>query len=291
MIQSSVRHYLRLLRPLSSTKNVAVAMVAYYFCDNNNQFVRLGLIVIALSAVSSAMYALNSFYDLRLDSKNENKKTYSDAASFLGSGKIFRIIAFFLIVGLVIGFWMNILSGICLIGFFITAYIYSSPYFRFKEKIFLDVLFGAVLTFGLRFLACWFALGSGPVPLAALIALICGKSAGYLFYKMLDRDSLKANSIHNTATLFSATILLCVIIFFLIATFSAIIIMAVNPVGRLNWIGNVPFSFIYALPLSIPPLVIVFLQAFHFIHWKQSLLRTIGFFYLFVVSLFIWKFF
>lgn len=280
-----------LIRPLSNIKNIAIIILALFISRQEFSIFIFMQIFLSLSFVSGFMYTFNSLNDINLDNKNINKKSYSQSIQYFGKIRTVKILILFLILGLFIGLTLNIWVFIFLLCFALTAYFYSSQRFRFKEKYILDVLFGAVFTFGFRFLAAWFALASFPIPLLALGALICAKSSGYILYKTLDRNALEQARIHNTITSHCPSFNFFLSFLFLLLSMSFVIAMCLLQQSHPNWLGNLPFSYLFAIPFSLPPILIISLQIFRPTTFRNRTLRTIGFFYLLLVTLLIWKFF
>ncbi len=267
---------LRLTRPLSNVKNIALVLWAFYLSGEDFNLARVIAGIISLSLISSAVYAYNAISDIKLDKANKNKRQYSEAAQYFGE-KGSLLAAFFLaVLGLALGFYINIyfvFSGAFLL---LAGFLYSSPRVRFKEKVVLDVLFGAVFTFTARFAASWFIFSISAPPLLPIIFLISAKSGGYLLYKECDYPYLSAAGIKNTITaLGNRTKIVLSAVFFFVSLLSFIFICLNSP------------RFLFLIPFAVPPVAIIYLSAFNKLPYKISKLRVLGFAYWIIVLIII----
>lgn len=268
-----VLNFLRLTRPLSNVKNIALIILAFYFSKADFNLILFLAGFFSLSFVCSAFYVYNTLSDYNLDKNNKNKNHYSKAVDYFGEKISFIIFVLLLACGLIIGFFVNFNFLFVLILLALTNFFYSSKKFRFKEKVILDILFGATFTFLFRFVACWFIFSISTPPLLVIIALISAKSAGYLLYKEVDRSFLKDQNIKNSITIVKKeTIIIVSTILWLICFLSLFFL-----------------KFSVLIPLAIPPLVIIYLSALNKIKTKIKYLRIAGFIYWLFVLIIIYK--
>lgn len=277
-------NFLKLTRPLSNIKNIALVLVAFYLFGEKKELLPIILGIISLSFVSSAVYAQNSFYDYNADKNNKNKQHYRKAVEYFGKKNTIIIIAFLVSVGFIIGFFINVYFLITLFFLFLTGFFYSSENFRFKERIILDILFGAVFTFFLRFLAAWFIFSGYPLgrlpPLFAISALVFAKTGGYLLYKEADRAFLEKLNIKNSVTsLKKKTVILLSALCQIVAIFSFIFMCLNSVFFKLNFLGILPIKFLFLIIFTVPPLMIIYLSALEKIKTKIKNLRILGFAY------------
>lgn len=277
-------NFSKLTRPLSNIKNIALVLVAFYLFGGKKDFLLIILGIISLSFICSAVYAQNSFYDYKADKSNKNKQHYSKAVEFFGKKNTIIIISFLALVGLIVGFFINVYFLSALFFLFLTGFFYSSKNFRFKERNVLDILFGAVFTFFLRFLAAWFIFSGYPLgrlpPLFAISALVFAKTGGYLVYKEADRIFLEKLNIKNSITsLKKKTVISLSILCQIIAVLSFVFMCLNSKFFRLNFLGILPMKFLFLIPFVVPPLAVIYLSAIGKIKTKIKNLRILGFVY------------
>lgn len=269
----------RLARPLSNVKNIALIILAMYISKTSFSLPIFLWVLFSASLVCSAFYVFNTLSDADIDRNNENKKHYLEALKYFGEDKAFIIFIVFLSLGLLIGYFINLYFFICLLLLALANFLYSSKYTRFKERIILDVIFGASLTFFFRFLAFWFAFTLSFPPVLVLAGLIFAKSGGYFLYKSLDATYLSARGIKNSVTvlnlkgrgIFSAVLFAAAFICFEIICLSGILPMKLSP-------------FILFI---IPPIIIAYLSYFGKIKTSVKKLRVAGYIYWIIVLIII----
>lgn len=288
MIQFLI-NFLRITRPLSNIKNIAIITIAFYFSNTKFYFLPILLGFLSLSFISSAIYGYNAINDLHLDQNNENKKQYAEGVQFFGKRKSFVIILFLIIIGLTIGTFLGFYFFISLILLLLVSFFYSSKYTRFKEKIILDVLFGASLTFLLRFIAAWFVFDNSSPPLLPILALVFGKMGGYLLYKSLDREYLFKKRINNTITFLTLRSIFIFSFFFIMLMILSIVLMFLNSVYfHIDIFGSLPIRTLFLTPFIIPPIIIIFLQINKKIKFKNHFLRFCGYIYMLLTTIIIY---
>jgi len=279
----------RLTRPLSSVKNVALVLVAFYFSSQAFNLPKIILGTLFLSLVSSAVYAYNTINDVKIDRENKNKKHYSQAAEYFGNKKSYVIILLFLLAALAGSLLFNVYFFAALLILFLNGFLYSCKYTRFKEKPVLDVFFGALTPFLLRFSAAWFVFQISVPPLLPLIFLVCAKTGGYILYKELDRPYLAKLNIKNSTTYFGyESKIIASIILFLIS-FLSFLLLCFNSLFNFNpelW-GKMPLYFLFLIILAIPPLIIIYLMNILKIYTKVNEFRVLGYYYWIVIIIFI----
>jgi len=285
-----LRNLLRLTRPLSNIKNIALILFAFYLsgADFNLKIILLG--IISLSLVQSSIYAYNSLNDQETDRKNPEKNHYFQAVQYFGSRKIFFIILFLIVSGFIAGLAINIYFVFSLVALLIVNFLYSSKYTRFKEKILLDIFSGGALGFLIRFIASWFIFKISFPPILALLSLFSVKTAGYLLYKELDRGALNVLNIKNSITAVSKkTIIVISTVLFSLALFSFILMCLNQRYFQLNYLGILPFRFLILLPFAILPIIVIYLSVFKKINIKVWELRVLGLIFLLLLTIIIWR--
>lgn len=273
-------NFLTLTRPLSNVKNIALILLAFYLFEGEKSLFNIILGIVSLSFISSAIYAQNSFYDYEADKNNKNKQHYSRAVEYLGKKKTAAIITALVLIGLSLGIFINVYFFTALAFLFLTGFFYSSKTTRFKEKFIIDVLFGAVLTFLLRFFAAWFIFSESLPPLLAILALVFAKTGGYLLYKEADRTFLENLKIRNSITLSKRKTIVLLSVFCWIVSIFSFVLMCLNlEFFRLKFLGNLPSRFLLLTPFIVPPLIIIYLSVLGKIKTKIKDLRALGFIY------------
>ncbi|MEK7080662.1 MAG: UbiA family prenyltransferase [Patescibacteria group bacterium] len=282
-------NFFRLTRPLSNVKNIALVLVAFYFSKSEFNFWLIFWPLISLSLVCSAFYTFNTISDFDSDKNNENKKHYSEAASYFGQKKGFAIFLSFLIAGLFIGYFVNLYFFVFLLFLALTDFLYSFKFSRFKEKFILDVLFGASFTFLLRFLAFWFVFSSSFPPLLVLSGLFFGKSAGYFLYKSFDYPYLLNKNIKNSVTILSKKTKIIVSILFWALAFISYAALCFNYYLNITLLGALPPRFLLLTIFAIIPLAVIYLSFFNIIKTEVKKLRILGYIYWLAVMVIILK--
>jgi 4-hydroxybenzoate polyprenyltransferase len=261
---------------MSNAKNIAVVVLAFYLSGGKLNLVLFFLGVLALSLVFSSTYAYNTVCDAGIDRSNRNKRHYSESVVYFGRKKAILIVILLAFFGLAIGVSINIYFFSVSALILLTGFFYSSPYVRFKERVYLDVLFGAILTFSFRFVASWFIFKISFPPLLPLFALAFLKSGGYMLYKEYDRPFLMRSGVRNTITFFSTkSILLSSVIFF---CFSILMFMI------MCFERSLPLRFLWFLILFIPPILIQYLIFFKKITISAKYLRVAGLILLLILA-------
>lgn len=265
---------------LSNVKNIAIVLLAFYLSGAQFDAIKFILGVAGLSFIFSAIYAYNNISDVVLDQKNNYKKHYAGAVQFLGEKKVVFIIFTFVLAGLVAGILINIYFTVTLGILLTVGFLYSWPSTRFKEKVILDVVFGATLTYFFRFVGAWIIFSPSFPPLLPLIGLVSAKTAGYILYKQVDRPFLQSFGIKNTITVFSNKSLIAVSVVLWSIALSSFLLMCLNSVYfKIKILGSVPLKFLFLLPVATPPLMIVYFYSFHKTKMDMKQLRAIGFVY------------
>ena len=166
----------------------------------------------------------------------------------------------------------------------IVGFFYSSPYFRFKEKFIIDILFGASLTFLFRFVASWFIFKISFPPLLPMLALICLKNGGFMLYKGYDRPFLIKSKVRNSITRLSQkTIFITSAVFFSLSIILFVLLCLNYKYIHVNLFGYLPTNFLLLLILFIPPIVIQYLLFFKKINISARYMRVAGFVSLFLM--------
>lgn len=283
------KNLFRLARPLSNIKNIAIIAVAFYFSNADFHLLPILLGFFSLSFISSAIYGYNAINDLHLDQKNENKKYYAQGVQFFGERKSFLIVLFLIIAGLIAGFFLGFYFFVSLIFLLLTGFFYSSKYFRFKEKIGLDILFGASLTFLLRFIASWFIFSKDFPSLLPMLALVFGKTAGYSLYKGMDREYLLSKHIKNTIASISLKSLFIFSFFFIALTIFSVILMFFNSIYfHIDVLGYLPIKALFLIPFMIPPIIVIFFQIKKKTKFSNPFLRFCGYIYMLLTTIIIY---
>lgn len=281
-----IKAVIDLARPMSSTKNLAIVLLVMILTENF-QIIPAAKIFLAMSLVCSAMYALNSWSDKKIDKYNANKNNLADSAEKFSKTSLITLIIILLSFGLFIGQSFPWQTNAALAAIFVTAYFYSFPPFRFKEKIYLDVIFGAVLTFALRFIAAWYALGNTPPPLFAIALAAIIKTGNYLSYKLLDLSALQTLKIKNTITHFSRKQIYFFSVFCQTISLVIVTLMTLNDKLKLPYLGTLPRPIIYLIPLVILAMVIYQRQTTKPFA-SYAVMRRIGFTIIIITCLIIW---
>lgn len=278
------QNFFKLTRPLSNVKNVALILIAFYFSKSEFDLWLILRSLLSLSLVCSSFYTFNTISDLDSDKNNENKKHYLEAVRYFGQKKSFVIFIALLVAGLFIGYFINLYFFVFLLFLALTDFLYSFKYTRFKEKIILDILFGASFTFLLRFVAAWFIFSKGFPSLLPMLALVFGKTDRYSLYKGIDRERLLDQNIKNTITFFSLRSLFIFSFFFLILTIVSIILMFLNLIYfQIDILGSIPIQALFLIPFIVPPIIIIFFQIIKKTKFENSFLRFWGYIYMFLV--------
>ena len=287
-----ILNFFNLTKILSNVKNIAIVLLVFYLSGSNLDWYKLAIGIISLSFISSAIYIYNNLSDVRVDKYNKNKNYYSKAVRYFGEKNTLILATIFIICGFYFGFVINFyfLSGI--VALLITGFLYSSKYTRFKEKVILDVLFGAMLTFFFRFIASWFIFSISVPPLLAVVALVSAKSAGYMLYKEADRTYLLALKIKNSITVVSKKVIIIIsALLWFISFFSFIFLCLNSKYFQIEYLGELPFKFLFLTPFAVPPLIVVYLLVLNKIEIQIKYLRIIGFCYWTLVIVITWNLF
>lgn len=276
-------NFFRLTRPLSNVKNIALILVALYFAQTS--FILSSIIIsfLAVSFVCSSFYVYNSLSDYESDKKNKNKEHYSMGVDYFGKRKTFYFFLIILLLGIIMGAIINIAFFICLILLALTNFLYSSKYTRFKERVFLDIFFGAFLTFLFRFLGFWFVLSYTFPPLLVVAGLVLAKSAGYFTYKSLDSQYSKNIGVKSSVTVLSnkARIIVSILLWFL--SFLMIILLCLNSFLDIEILGSLPLEFLFLVFFAIPPVVTIYLSYLKKIKTSVKNLRILGYIYWLII--------
>jgi len=269
-----LKNLARLARPLSNVKNIALIFLAFYISKSEPDFLKIIFGFVSVSLVCSAFYVFNTLSDYDFDKNNENKKHYLEAVAYFGKKNCFLIFIFLLVFGFVFATFINSYFLFAVFLLALTDYLYSSKHARFKERVILDVLFGAVFTFLFRFLAFWHIFSFSFPPLLIILALVSGKSAGYLLYKEVDRPFLSAQNAKNSITILKKPAVIFSATLFWAVCLASIILSCLEA-------RYLPVKILILLPFALPPLAVIYLSALGKIKTKIKLLRMFGFIYWF----------
>lgn len=285
-------NFLNLTKLLSNVKNIAIVLLAFYLSGSVLDWDKLITGIISLSFISSAIYIYNNLGDVKIDKYNENKNYYSKAVRYFGEKNALIFTVIFIVFGLYYGFAINFYFLVSLIALLATGFLYSFKYTRFKEKVILDILFGATLTFFFRFIASWFIFSISPPPLLAVVALVSAKSAGYMLYKEVDRSSLESLKIKNSITITGKIIIIIISALLWLVSFSSFIFLCLNEkYFKIKYLGELPIKFLFLIPFAIIPLIVIYLLALNKIKTQIKYLRIAGFCYWILVIIIIWSLF
>lgn len=280
-------NFLRLTRPLSNVKNIALIVLAFYLSKANFNLILFLAGYCSISFVCSSFYTYNALSDYNLDKKNKNKNHYSKAVNYFGKEKSFIIFISLLASGFIISFFINFYFLFFLVLLALTNFFYSSKRFRFKERFILDILFGAVLTFLLRFVALWFVFSFSFPPLLVMLALIFAKSAGYLLYKDLDYEYLLVAKVKNSITILAKKTKIVISGILWVLAFLSFFLLCFNSYSKIAFLGFLPLRFLLLIPFAIPPVVIIYFSSFGKIKIAVNILRIWGFAYWLIVTMII----
>lgn len=240
-------------RPLSHIKNIVLAGLAFVLAGADIVSFRFFLVVAALSFFWSAFYIYNALEDIETDRKNPSKKHYAEAITLLGSkGPI--AFGFFLAGGVFIALSLGSAMLVVLGAMGLTAFLYSSKRTRFKERRYLNVVFGGVLTYPLRFLAGWVVASASFPPLLPIFSLAAAKAGGYFLYKEFDREVLMAQGVRSAAVALRRG----TVPFFFLVSLLAVAGMLLNVYTRFPYLGVLPLRILWLLPFAALPLAVVF---------------------------------
>lgn len=281
---------LRITRPFSNLKNAGIVALAYVLSGTAEPLTAFLWPFLAISCVCSAMYALNALMDTDLDRQMANKRIYADAVTRVGTTRALGSVLALAALGIFLGVLLNRRVAAALLALAVTAIVYSVPPFRFKERRFLDVVFGAALTFPLRFLASWFAFSIFAPPLLPLLGLVFGKSSVYLLYKELDREDLSRARVRNTTTSFPRAWNTTIALIFLALSVSAFTAMIVMSDLGILFLGALPRRAFIALPLCLPPIILMVTQATGKTLFNYRVLRAMGILYAIIAIAITWAF-
>lgn len=274
-------NFFRLTRPLSNVKNIAIVSLAFYLSETPLSWGLFILGSVALSLVFSGIYAFNGVCDVKSDEKNVNKKHYFLSVQYFGKKNALIISGILIVFGLFLSLAVNTFFFVALMLLVITGFFYSSEHVRFKEKIGLDILFGATLTFLLRFVASWFIFKISFPPLLPIFALIFLKNGGYMLYKIHDKPFLIKSGISNSITFFSQkTILITSAIFFALSACSFAMLCLNSRYLKIWFLGALPINFLFLLLFFVPPILIQYLLIFEKIKINVRHARVVGFIFL-----------
>lgn len=277
-------NFLRLTRPLSNAKTFAVIALAFYLSGKDFILDKLVLGALSLFLLFCGIYAYNTICDADPDKNNKNKRHYAESVSYFGEKSALAISFFLVIISFILGSLINIYFLSVLILSALTGFLYSSPKTRFKEKPVLDIIFGAALTFPLRFIASWFIFTVSFPPLLPIFGLAFLKSAGYMLYKMHDRAFLASRGIKNSVTLLSEKAVMAIsALFFSLAGIFFTMLCLNGVIFNLVALGYLPFKFLVLLPLFVPPILLQYMALFKKITLSLSHARTIGFVLLLII--------
>lgn len=266
-------------RPLSNTRNLAMVLAALYFAGTAVSWLRVFLVLLALSCISSALYAYNAAADREQDRKIVNKARYASAAELLGPARIWRIVVSLLFLGGSVALLLGTPFFLLATALALVLFAYSSPAIRLKERPVLDVVFGGALTHPLRFAAAWAAFGIGPPPLLAMSGLLFAKAGGYLLYKAFDRDDLLRLGIQNSLTRLSLRqVVLLALGCTLLAGVSGVLMVA-NARWQIPRLGILPARALWLVVAVVPPLAVLCARALNVVHWRVHVLRRVGYVY------------
>ncbi|MDO8486642.1 MAG: UbiA family prenyltransferase [Candidatus Staskawiczbacteria bacterium] len=288
-IKEFLLNFLNLTKLFSNVKNIAIVLLAFYLSGSIFNLHKIFLGVISLSFISSAIYIYNNFSDLKSDKYNKNKDYYSEAVKYFGEKNTLVLNIIFIVLGLYFGSTINFYFLFALIALFIIGFLYSFKYTRFKEKVILDILFGATLTFLFRFIAFWFIFSISLPPILAVIALVSAKSAGYMLYKEVDRPYLTALKIKNSITIASKKTIITISSLLWFISFLSFIFLCLNSrYFQIEYLGKLPLNFLFLIPLAAPPLAVIYLSALNKIKTQIKYLRILGFCYWTLIMIIVW---
>lgn len=268
-------NFLRLTRPLSNVKNIAIVFLAFYLSGAPLNLNLLVLGAFALSLIFSGSYAYNAVSDYRVDKKNENKKRYSSAVDYFGKkGGLFISITLS-VLGLLAGLAVNIYFFFSLAPIILTGFLYSWHKTRFKERIILDVLFGATFTILLRFVASWLIFKISFPPVLPIFGLVFLKNGGYMLYKGFDRQFLISLNIKNSITALSKNALAIISGLFFSLSIISFALLCLN--------STLPSQFLILLVFFIPPIVTQYFLFFNKIKTGLAQMRLLGYALMFLI--------
>jgi len=285
-------NFLNLTKFLSNVKNIAIILLAFYLSGSTLNWNKLITGVISLSFISSAIYIYNNISDERIDRYNARKIHYSNAVGYFGKANAIYFFVIFAFIGFYFASTINLWFLVALTALFITGLLYSFELTRFKERIILDVLFGASLTFFFRFIASWFVFSTSFPPLLAIVSLVSAKTAGYILYKETDKAYLSTLKIKNSITIISKKSVIIASIFLWVISFASFIAICLNSqYFHMEYLGKLPKKFLFLMPLAIPPLGVIYFLVLNKIKTQIKHLRIIGFTYWILVIIIIWTIF
>ena len=280
IIRESTLNFFGLTRIISNVKNIAIVLLAFYLSNAELDWPKLILGIVSMSFIFSSIYTYNNLEDSQVDEQNSYKRHYSKAVKYFGEKIIFIMITLFVILGLIMGIFINIYFAGTLFILLAVGFLYSSKHTRLKDKFILDVLFGATFTYFFRFLAAWFVFSVSMPPLLPILALVFAKNGGYLLYKQADKPFLLSLQVKNTITVMKKKTLIIFSIFSWIVVFLSFLLLCLNArYIHLKVLGYLPEKFLILIPFAIPPLIVVYFYSFGRLKNNMRHLRILGFIY------------
>ena len=269
-----------LTRPLSSVKNAAVILLAYYLVGQPDGMRAPLLCFLALSLTCAGGYAYNTLTDRELDRKNQSKEHFAAATTLFGARATLTVSLLCVLAGALIAASLNIhvLAAVLLLA--LANFLYSWPRTRFKDHFLLDIIFGATLTLPLRFVAAWFLYSFTFPSLGVLVVLAAAKSGGYMLYKLLDVETYRSAGVHNSITRYRYTTVLHAGFALIILALAITLVLCLNSVFLiLPVLGSAPFEILWLMPATLPTLIILYCRLAGVTRTPVKTLRRLGLLY------------
>jgi 4-hydroxybenzoate polyprenyltransferase len=284
-----IKHLYMVTRPLQHIKNVAIVLLAYVLVADRPTWQETTLAIVALSLVFSGAYTLNSLCDTARDRESFHKRKYYEAIQGLGRTASGWIAGILMAAGVALGFFLSVPFVIMLLLIVIVTTVYSMPPLRFKDRRVLDVLFGGMLTFPLRFVAGWFAFSLTWPPLLPVLALFVAKVAGYLLVKVPDRKEMQLKKVKNSITGLSRVSLIVIASIAGLLAVLSFVVLGLNSIWHIPYIGELPLVTLYLIPAVTPLFVYEYVFAIKGKLKRQDLVHLFGVIYaLGLVALVLW---
>jgi 4-hydroxybenzoate polyprenyltransferase len=274
-----IKHLYMVTRPLQHIKNVAIVLLAYVLVAPKPTWQETTLAIVALSLVFSGAYTLNSLCDVARDKESFHKRKYYEAIQGLGHRVSGWLAGILMGAGVALGFFLTLPFVLTLFIIVIVTTVYSVPPLRFKDRPILDVLFGGMLTFPLRFIAGWFAFSALWPPILPVLALFVAKVAGYLLVKVPDRKEMQLKNVKNTITGLSRVSLIVIASIAGLLAVLSFVVLALNSIWHIPYIGELPLVVLYLIPAVTPLFVYEYIFAIKGKLKRQDLVHLFGVIY------------
>ncbi len=262
---------LTLIRPFEWSKpfgNMLIAALVAMYLSNSLDFSFNTILNFLIAFISvgpllwGGLYALNDWTDIEKDKHHPVKKERPLPSGIVSPNQGLFIAVSFIILSLLVGWTINFLFFVCLIGMLLNQLLYTIPPIKLKEKPVLDLISGSLINPIFRFYAGWVLFNPNfNAPILFLLFILGIQFGGYTLYRLSGKQVEKKLNYKSSVILFGEKNLKLISYASIFIGCASFIFITLSSTFFLSlvFLGSLPIIFLfYGIIVLIPLLVLMY---------------------------------